>query len=510
MAGLLLLMVIGCREESDIVLSYAFKDNMAFNKADTSFAGKFDVMWNGMNANYGLWDYEKENGLDWDEVYEEYYPRFAALDAADTPVTDKQLQELLDELVTPLHDGHMFIQMQNHDTGHYLMSNPSSLRAQRERKEEYQANMSKSSSLPYYISTGDVLEAMEVSTASFVPSLIGSYNNLMLAVIGLQGKPDRTPEEDARLLLFSSILADLTAIINQVTLDNNLKKAMDSFNELALRYEYLHIPGLAPIDKQLNEYAITLSYALFKGNIAYLSFDSFTLSAYVNPVYTKELFDNPSAQTQEMIENVRSIWKAWFNAIQEHHKAGDLGGVIIDVRSNGGGLMNDYMYALGALLPSGGYHESNARYKRGPGRYDYSPVMPQKMPTLEEEHVIVTEPIVGLCNSNSASMAEHTSIGIKLLDNGCLIGTRTWGGFSALSSSDQYSQNYAGYVGVRNETPVFCYIPQEVAFTPDGQIVEGIGITPDIEIELDRTAWKNGYGPDSQLDRALQYIRNGH
>lgn len=510
MAGILLLMVIGCREESDIVLSYAFKDNMAFNKADASFAGKFDVFWNGMNANYGLWDYEKENGLDWDEVYEQYYPRFAALDAADTLVSDKQLKDLLNEVVSPLHDGHMFIQMKNHVTGHYIMSNPGALRVEREREDEYLIASSKKSSLPYYITTGDVLEAQEVSTASFVPNLVGSYNSLMFAVLELKHKPDLTPQEEANLLLFSSILEEITAIIDQVSLDNNLTKAMDSFNELALRYEYLHIPGLSPIDKKLNEYAITISYALFKGNIAYLSLDSFSLSAYLNPSFTQELFEKPSAQTQELIENVRSIWKAWFNAIQEHHKAGDLGGVIIDVRSNGGGMMNDYMYVLGALLPSGGYHESNSRFKRGPGRYDYSPVMPQIMPTMDEEHVIVTEPIVGLCNCSSASMAEHTSIGIKLLDNGCLIGTRTWGGFSALSGSDQYSQNYAGYVGVRNETPVFCFIPQEVAFTPDGQIVESIGITPDIEVAFDWRAWRSGNGPDSQLDRALQYIRNGH
>ena len=64
-----------------------------------------------------------------------------------------------------------------------------------------------------------------------------------------------------------------------------------------------------------------------------------------------------------------------------HHKAGDLGGVIIDMRSNEGGYMSDFRYTVGALVPSGGYHYANARFKRGPGRYDYSPVMPQPMPS---------------------------------------------------------------------------------------------------------------------------------
>ena len=56
-----MLMLTGCRQESDNVMSYAFKDAMAFQKADTSFVGEFEVLWNGMNNNYALWDYELEH-----------------------------------------------------------------------------------------------------------------------------------------------------------------------------------------------------------------------------------------------------------------------------------------------------------------------------------------------------------------------------------------------------------------------------------------------------------------
>jgi len=118
---------------------------------------------------------------------------------------------------------------------------------------------------------------------------------------------------------------------------------------------------------------------------------------------------------------------------------------------------------------------------------------------------------VVLCNCNSVSMAEMTSMGAKVLENGTLIGTRTWGGFSALSSNENYSNNYAGYVGIQNVTPVFCYIPQEVTFSIlDGKIVEGRGVEPDIEVPMDFDAWNKGNGPDNQLDRALQFIRTGN
>jgi C-terminal processing protease CtpA/Prc len=44
--------------------------------------------------------------------------------------------------------------------------------------------------------------------------------------------------------------------------------------------------------------------------------------------------------------------------------------------------------------------------------------------------------------------------------------------------------------------------------TVDDQILEGVGVTPDIEVDFDVVQFE-ATGKDSQLDRALQYIRNG-
>ena len=148
-AGALLLMLTGCRQESDYVLSYAFNDEMAFNKADSSFVGKFDVFWHGMNTNYAMWDYEKANGLDWDVVYDTFRPQFAALDAVDTMVSDKQLQALLNEVVAPLHDGHLIITMKNHVTGNNVSVSPGQLRIKAERQDEYRDVSDFKSSLQY-------------------------------------------------------------------------------------------------------------------------------------------------------------------------------------------------------------------------------------------------------------------------------------------------------------------------------------------------------------------------
>lgn len=501
MAGLLL-MLTGCRQESDNVMSYAFNDAMAFQKADTSFVGEFEVFWNGMNTNYALWDYELENGLDWDNVYQKYYPKFAELDEKDT-VTDEELGNLLNEIVKPLHDGHVVIKLMNHSTGNYVTASPSHLRVGDEREEEYTATKNFLPSLKYYQDKGKILEMRSAST-NVIGQLIGIWvAYIKEQITGLKLKTDRTQDEEERLNAFQSAYNDLYQIVKT---DN-----LNAYNPFAIRYEWLHIPYLEPINLNLYEHPLDITYALLEGNIAYLSFNHFRLSAYLDPGICKEFFGQPTGLTKLAVESVQNTWNSWFSAIQELKKAGNLGGVIIDVRSNGGGMLNDYQYVLGALLPSGGHHMADARFKRGPGRFDYSPIMPQTMPTMEAEHETVTEPIVVLCNCSSVSMAEMTSMGAKVLENGTLIGTRTWGGFSALSSNENYSNNYAGYVGIQNVTPVFCYIPQEVTFSIlDGKIVEGHGVEPDIEVSMDFDAWNKGNGSDSQLDRALQFIRTGN
>ena len=79
-----------------------------------------------------------------------------------------------------------------------------------------------------------------------------------------------------------------------------------------------------------------------------------------------------------------------------------------------------------------------------------------------------------------------------------------------MSGAETYTNNYASVVGVMNETSVFCYIPQELTYTLDGKVLEGYGVTPDIEVAFDAAAWNSGAGPDNQLDRALQWIRTGN
>lgn len=491
------------------MLNYAYQDQMAFGKANSSYAAEFDVLWSGLNANYALWDYEYEQGIDWDKVYDEFRPKFAALDSSQTPVTDNELKALLDSVITPLHDGHMVVQVMNRATGKYVSSGPGASRIVKERFPEYNTILGTDFNLSYYEQSGALKEYKNANSHTFQTLGMKAYAYLGEEVKRLESIPEteRTQAQNDTIQLYSQIKEEITKALTVLLTGGNQQTAIEKFNIIAYTYQYLHIPYLEPVDPVINEYGLDITYALFKDNIAYLKFDGFKLSAYLEQEFIDYIFGSSSDGTKALVKEVGDVWRAWFNAIQDHHKAGDLKGVIIDVRGNGGGFLNDSKFVLGALLPAGGFHDCDARFKRGSGRYDYSPVMPQIMPTMDSEHVTVTEPVVVLCNCASVSMAEHTSYGAKVIENGTLIGTRTWGGFSALSDASSYTNNYAGYVGVMNETPVFCYVPQEVALTLDGKVVEGYGIEPDIEVPLDAATLKNG-GSDNQLDAALNHIRN--
>ena len=513
-AALLLMAVASCREKSEVLDNYAFKDKLVFQKADTSFAAKFDILWSALDQNYNLWDYEASQGVDWDKVYDTYYPRFKALDEQNT-VLDTDVEALMKEAFGVLHDGHLAVQMRNHKTGKFITCSPSDLRnADRpdlEIADNFQPDLS------YYETTNagenKVTESDNVNT-SFNDHLDDVKNAIILKSLDYDEKSldgGLTPVDKDRLdslKMFKKTLDNLEEIAPTL----GTKGTIQAFNILMLHYSYLNVKGAEVYPVDMANMGISIKYALLGGNVPYIYIDGFNLTSYLNAIEQEKL-DNlleASPELKKKADKVKQIWQKWFDKIQELSAAGTMKGVVIDVRSNGGGNADDYQYLLGALLPSGGHNLMDIRQKSGPGRYDYAPIISQTMKTYKDNHVVVKEPITVLANCKSVSMAEITCLGCQLLDNGKVVGTRTWGGMCGLiDGPEEYTQTYSSGLGVQNETAVWAYIPMLCAF-PHGKVLDGIGITPDMEVPLDSDAWKKGHGPDSQLDRALQYIRTGN
>ncbi|MBO6169776.1 MAG: hypothetical protein J6O51_07365 [Bacteroidales bacterium] len=497
------LSLISCRKENDTLHNFSTADLLTWNKATDSFGEKFKALWEGLNSNYAIWDYEKEHGLDWDAVYDEFYPKFVELDtlALDEQINDETLTKLLKQVVDPLHDGHMAVSMKNHSSGGTVVVCPSDDRNNKEREKELATLKNWSPSLAYYIESGKVkdIKMVDVSARTQIHSVLDSlskWSNRTLET--LSGRTVVTEDELDRQIAASRILADVSSIKKL----SETEAIVNALNSTVLKYDYLQIPGVHMIDAKLINDDIIITSALLEGNIAYLYFNNFSLTPYLTS-FPKDEYLQPYAK--ELSKDVLDAWYLWFNAIQDLHKSNQLGGVIIDVRGNGGGKMSDFQFVIGALVPSGGLHIMNTRFKRGVGRYDYSPIMPYICATLGIGHVTVTEPIVVLANAKSVSMSEITTISTKVIDNAKFIGTTTWGGLCGLLSNEAYSYTYAGHIGVEGVTPVYVYCPSVATLDINGNVLEGKGVTPDIEIALE----KSSNGADNQLDRAIEYIISG-
>jgi hypothetical protein len=518
-AMLLMISVSSCREESDKLMTYDHRDAMAFDKADTCFAEKFKILWNGLNQNYALWDYEAEYGLDWDAVYDEYLPQFEALDKQET-VTDEELKALLAKVCSPLHDGHMAVAFSNHKTGtKEVMYLPGEDRTM--KRDDYEiANIYKPS-LKYYsqVANGEVETdskgnpiVMEHSTSIegiLYPVFLEKGKGLdwvNTQIDQLSALPNPTAAQVTTLESLKSLKAELEALKATFSISS-----ISRYNELVMLYESLHVPGLEYFDPGFVDKGIDVKFALLKGNIAYFQFSGFYLTSYFSDEIASLFYNISNPTTKKHMDSIYEVWAAWFDTVQQLHKAGTLGGVIIDLRGNGGGMQNDGYYVTGSLLPEGGSPFSYSRFKRGTGRYDYSTLTLNYLRTMGANmHEVITEPVVVMTNGQSLSMAEITTIVVKNMENGTHIGKRSKGGICGLSSDNAtFTNNYMGHIGERGKTPVYVYLPSVAAFTLDKKIIEGEGITPDIEVDFDVATFK-ATGKDSQLDRALQFLRTGH
>ena len=360
MLGVMLLMMTfsSCREETDKLMTYDHPDLMAFGNADSCFAEKFKIMWNGLNQYYALWDYEDEYGLDWDAVYDEYLPQFEALDKKET-VTDEELKELIRKVCSPLHDGHLAVIFNNHKTGtQEVLYLPSEDRVV--KHDDYEIASKYNPSLKYYSqvangevetdSNGDPIVAEHSTSVTGLIDPIFLNKGIGLDWINTQidqlsALPNPTTAQTLRLDSLENLKTELKTVAAAFSVNR--------YNEVVKSYESLHVPGLEYFDPGFSTMGIDIKFALLKGNIAYFHFSGFNLTAYMVEDAAKQFFNVSNPITQKHMKAIGEVWKKWFDTVQQLHKAGTLGGVIIDLRGNGGGFQDDGYYITGSLLPEG-------------------------------------------------------------------------------------------------------------------------------------------------------------
>jgi len=201
----------------------------------------------------------------------------------------------------------------------------------------------------------------------------------------------------------------------------------------------------------------------------------------------------------DMVAKDTGIRRVWIKFMEDlHNPTLATKGLIIDVRSNPGGLLEDMNFLVGRLVTKP-LSFAYTREKSGNGRLDYTPWADAVcLPSIGA--VNYTAPIVVLTDKNSISMSEMTAMALKRLPNTHIIGDTTWGANGPLSSANQLylgGQFYFANFG-------FVYTSSAMYKYRDGKVYEGKGFPPDQYVPFNSDSVSAG--KDTQLEAAIQYL----
>jgi len=172
----------------------------------------------------------------------------------------------------------------------------------------------------------------------------------------------------------------------------------------------------------------------------------------------------------------------------ESFEAAGVSGMIIDLRNNGGGLLDASVAMADMILPEGTVVSMRDKYGS------------EEVFKIDSEYYDV--PMVVLVNEYSASASEILAGAIRDYGEGTLVGMTTFGKGVVQSVVD-----FPDGSGLKVTTARY--------FTPSGECIHEIGIAPHVPIELDEDAVTR-YGinnlphdQDAQLQKAIELIKNG-
>jgi C-terminal peptidase prc len=180
--------------------------------------------------------------------------------------------------------------------------------------------------------------------------------------------------------------------------------------------------------------------------------------------------------------NVDNLDQLVEDAIRDLLAEGPLDGLIIDVRSNGGGRVNLMLSTIG-LFVDGGVIGSTA------GRGSSSE---QTVPTDRIISELEGVPMAVLIGPNTASAAEMFAAGMRVLGRASIVGLP-----SAGNTENLFPYNFDD--GSR------LWLAQVAYQLPDGNLIEGVGVLPDREIEAEW--WRYNAADDPQVTVAIEELR---
>lgn len=240
----------------------------------------------------------------------------------------------------------------------------------------------------------------------------------------------------------------------------------------------LELAQVAKMIKNPETTATTISVAR-EGESDYLEFEIVKEEVQI-PVVAYEMLDQKVGYLA--IYEFTSVTFEQYQKAYEDLNSQGMERLIIDLRDNPGGLLESVCNILETILPEGLIVYTEDKY----GKRDEK---------IGEGKTPIDIPLAVLVNENSASASEIFSGAVQDYGIGTIVGTTTYGK-GVVQSVRQLADGSALKLTISNY------------YTPSGNNINGKGITPDVEVELDKDLNQSTITKetDNQLQEAIKVV----
>ncbi|REC61654.1 peptidase S41 [Chryseobacterium pennae] len=485
-----------------------------------SYADLFKVFWTVMDQRYNYFYEQKgKDGMDWNAIYKEYYPKFAALKSYNRiGVSDAELQAdaekasvYFTEIVNPIIDRHFYVKINVPFSNSGITNTYTFYGGMKEARANIypfgakygymKDRLNDAESRTYNYSDGGSMTYLMGSLKSNPDIYYFSYSSFLLARSLKIDLADKylSPGPGNSLVLTPAAIENSPQLnaIGDINKRNEVKNftinilnewnsfpnsnEMKSFNSQIGTFKSTEVLSDSFLDliqqlltksKNLVKYNSTTTYSsvLNSETLPYIQWFMQEMDNHVKYGYNLSQFQTAA----DKILTSAPFYKKFLNPL---HK-GDIKKVIIDLRGNGGGNIVDARFFTDRFITKStvAFYQ---RTKEGNGQFNYTPWVPVQA----QSHMFGIPgniPVAVLTDKGSASMSEMSTLMFKSQGTHAIsIGDYSAGATAGLGGSDDFNG------GTRDKVAggiLEFYMPLMATKTLNDEVIEGIGVKPDIYV----------------------------
>ncbi len=486
-----------------------------------SWESTFRQYWDTMSLEYV--HFSEEEGLDWDSVYEKYLPLFQNLDYSNKEDSITAFR-YFKEMAWQLSDYHYTLTVKD-QFGNSISISPSTLQKMKKAHPDW-----------------DINDYPDIMALAVTPA--GGISMSVLSINGGFDNPvikDLSAATEAEKAEYKKYVTSIEGILEV----SDLTKAglfhngtADFTSAVGYTIEAPKSETPTPAEKAwttvvngLSLDGFTYFYGLTKDSVFYFYISQFPSSKCLEPLLYRENLTSDERKKleqsgldiihdalwcqnvkggvtydlsteREQLEGICDLLKnlkyitAGGKCSFDGYSWESVSGVVMDVRSNGGGDVSFLLTLMGSFF-SEETKIGQVRYRDSYSRYNYTPWIDYY---LEKEYcnpvasANYSGPLVMLTNGYSVSCSETACIIAKLLPSAKIVGGQTYGGTCALIDRTLFQS------GPFNGEQITIYTTTFQATDSNGTNHETTGIVPDVAVEYKE-------GEDARFKKALETVK---